>query len=61
MTGQRATQSGLAGTIGAHDGMDFASTDGERKSFEDRMVTDGDVKIIDDEHLTYRIFEFKGE
>ena len=30
-------------------------------SFEDRMVTDGDMEIIDDEHLTYRIFEFKGE
>ena len=53
-------EGGLAGAVGAHDRMDFAGADGQRKALDDRAVTEVDVEIQDCELAAHRERESEG-
>ena len=51
VAGQRVGESGLAGTVGAHDGVGFAGVDGQGGTLQDRLDAflgfDVDVQVLD--------------
>ena len=51
VAGQRVGESGLAGTVGAHDGVGFAGVDSQGGTLQDRLDAflgfDVDVQVLD--------------